>query len=94
MARGLRRRSKRSRKTAPSQPRACLRCDRRFVSEGPHHRLCNVCREFLAVAPTPVEEYPLSSLEGHAISRPDPRPRVSSPSPATSAVRVWTAHRS
>jgi hypothetical protein len=62
MARDLRRRSKRSRKTAPSPQRACLRCDRRFVSEGPHHRLCQACREFLAVAPTPVEEYPLRFL--------------------------------
>jgi hypothetical protein len=88
MARGLRRRSTRSRKTAPSQPRACLRCDRRFLSEGPHNRLCQACREFLAVASTPVEEYLFSSLEGHAISRPDPRPRVSSPSTSTSVVRV------
>lgn len=36
--------------------RACLRCDREFLSEGPHNRLCNVCREFLATSPTPVEE--------------------------------------
>ena len=62
MAGGLRRRSKRARTTAPSQPRACLRCDRTFVSEGPHHRLCQACREFLAVAPTPVEEYPFRFL--------------------------------
>jgi hypothetical protein len=88
MARGLRRRSKRSRKTATSQQRACLRCDRRFLSEGSHNRLCQACREYLAIAPTPVEEYPFSSLEGHAISRPDPKPRVSSPSTSTSAVRV------
>jgi hypothetical protein len=88
MARGLRRRSKRSRKTATSQQRACLRCDRRFLSEGPYNRLCQACREYLAIAPTPVEEYPFSSLEGHAISRPDPKPRVSSPSTSTSAVRV------
>lgn len=39
--------------------RLCLRCDREFLSEGPHHRLCQACREFLAAAPTPAEEYPL-----------------------------------
>jgi hypothetical protein len=42
--------------------RLCLRCDREFLSEGPHNRLCQPCREFLAVAPTPVEEYPLGYL--------------------------------
>ena len=25
--------------------RVCLRCDREFMSEGKHHRLCNYCRE-------------------------------------------------
>ena len=62
MARVLKRRSKRSRKTATSKQRACLRCDRTFLSEGPHHRLCQACREFLAVVPTPVEEYHFSFL--------------------------------
>ena len=38
-----------------------LRCERTFVSEGPHHRLCQACREFLAVGPTPVEDYPIGS---------------------------------
>jgi len=42
--------------------RLCLRCDREFLSEGPHNRLCQPCREFLAVAPTPMEEYPLGYL--------------------------------
>ena len=42
--------------------RHCLRCDRPFLSEGPHHRLCQPCREFLAAAPTPIEEYPLGYL--------------------------------
>jgi hypothetical protein len=60
MARVLRRRSKRLRKTATPKERACLRCDRRFLSEGPHNRLCQTCREFLAGAPTPVEEYHFS----------------------------------
>jgi hypothetical protein len=27
--------------------RSCLRCDRMFKSEGPHHRLCSPCREYL-----------------------------------------------
>jgi hypothetical protein len=61
MARACRGRSKRARTTVRSQPRACLRCDRTFVSEGPHNRLCRACREFLAAAPTPVEDYPLGS---------------------------------
>ena len=60
MARILRRRSKRSRKTATPKERVCLRCDRRFLSEGPHNRLCQTCREYLADAPTPVEEYHFS----------------------------------
>lgn len=39
--------------------RRCLRCDREFRSEGPHNRLCQPCRAFLAAGPTPMEEYPL-----------------------------------
>jgi hypothetical protein len=62
MARAFRRRSKCSRKTATSKRRACLQCDRTFLSEGPHNRLCQAFREFLAGAPTPVEEYPLGFL--------------------------------
>jgi hypothetical protein len=31
----------------PTTPRACLRCDRRFGSEGPHHRICERCRHGL-----------------------------------------------
>jgi hypothetical protein len=42
--------------------RLCLRCDREFLSEGPHNRLCQLCREFLVAAPTPMEEYPLGYL--------------------------------
>jgi hypothetical protein len=37
--------------------RACLRCNRRFLSEGPHHRLCGACRASLATMPAPAEEY-------------------------------------
>jgi hypothetical protein len=42
--------------------RLCLRCDREFLSEGPQNRLCQSCREFLAGAPTPIEEYSLGYL--------------------------------
>ena len=28
--------------------RDCLRCDRVFLSEGAHNRLCNACRRFLS----------------------------------------------
>jgi hypothetical protein len=62
MARAFRGRSTRARPTIRSQPRVCLRGERTFVSEGPHNRLCQACREFLAAAPTPVEEYPLGLL--------------------------------
>jgi hypothetical protein len=31
-----------------TQPRLCLRCDRRFASQGPQHRLCGRCRQILA----------------------------------------------
>ncbi len=31
--------------------RECLRCDREFLSEGPHNRLCGPCRTFLAANP-------------------------------------------
>lgn len=27
--------------------RECLRCDRTFVSEGPHHRRCKWCEPFV-----------------------------------------------
>lgn len=27
------------------QERRCLRCTRQFISEGPHNRLCDPCRE-------------------------------------------------
>jgi hypothetical protein len=41
------------------QQRACLRCDRTFISAGSHNRLCDACRGALAVASTPEEEYPI-----------------------------------
>lgn len=33
--------------------RACLRCDRPFMSEGPYNRLCEACRWFINASPTP-----------------------------------------
>jgi len=42
--------------------RACLRCDQPFLSEGPHHRLCERCRQALAAMPTPEEVYSLGHL--------------------------------
>jgi hypothetical protein len=42
--------------------RDCLRCDRKFWSEGPHHRLCQACRQSIASSPSPVEEYSLVAL--------------------------------
>jgi len=62
MARVVRGYSKPARSTMKLKRRACLRCDREFLSEGPHHRLCQGCREFLAASPTPAEEYPLGYL--------------------------------
>jgi hypothetical protein len=55
--------SKPSRRT-PKQlkRRDCLRCDREFRSEGPHHRLCQACRQAIASSPSPVEEYSLVAL--------------------------------
>lgn len=35
--------------------RLCLRCDRRFPSEGPHNRLCNPCRALLDAQPSAPE---------------------------------------
>lgn len=40
-----------------TKPRQCLRCDRRFDSEGAHNRLCQDCRSATAAGPTPEEEY-------------------------------------
>jgi hypothetical protein len=62
MPRVMRVRVKRVRSRTRMKRRRCLRCDREFLSEGPHNRLCQPCREFLAGAPTPMEEYPLGYL--------------------------------
>jgi hypothetical protein len=62
MPRVMRTHVKPVRRRTTMKRRLCLRCDREFLSEGPHNRLCQPCRESLAVAPTPVEEYPLGYL--------------------------------
>jgi hypothetical protein len=51
------RRSERLKLVSPERPikRDCLRCDRTFLSAGTHNRLCQPCREFLDINPTPVE---------------------------------------
>ena len=50
------------------QQKACLRCDREFLSAGPHNRLCQGCREALAESSTPEETYPLVLIKESAIS--------------------------
>lgn len=42
--------------------RDCLRCDRAFLSGGPHHRLCEACRRVLAASPWLTEEYSFGYL--------------------------------
>ena len=58
----MRARVKAVRSRSKMKRRFCLRCDREFLSEGPHNRLCQSCRGFLTAAPTPMEEYPLGYL--------------------------------
>jgi len=40
--------------------RECLRCDKGFSSLGAHNRLCDPCRQSIAVAPTPETEHTFS----------------------------------
>jgi len=42
--------------------RDCLKCDREFWSEGPHHRLCQTCRQAIASSPSPEEKHSLVSF--------------------------------
>jgi hypothetical protein len=44
-------------KRAAPKRRECLRCPRVFLSDGPHNRLCQPCREFLKEAPSVVDTY-------------------------------------
>ncbi len=39
--------------------RPCMRCDRSFMSEGPHHRLCTDCRAFLKGSEEGINPQPL-----------------------------------
>jgi hypothetical protein len=46
----------------PSDPklikaRDCLRCDRTFLSSGPHNRICQDCRSLAEHHPTPEPTY-------------------------------------
>ena len=53
-------------RSTSKQQRACLRCDRRFLSAGPQNRLCQTCRDALAGSGTPEESYPLVFLRESA----------------------------
>ncbi|MBP0483972.1 hypothetical protein [Sagittula salina] len=39
------------RRRAASSPRPCITCEKAFLSEGPHHRMCASCRTLSADAP-------------------------------------------
>jgi hypothetical protein len=56
-------------RTEQSRQRTCLRCDRTFWSEGPHHRLCQTCREALATAPSAVEEHCVAARHRHRLNQ-------------------------
>jgi hypothetical protein len=66
-----------SRRTKKAKRRSCLRCDREFLSEGPHHRLCQTCRQVIAASPSPEEEYSVVPLHDRGVP------------PAVSRVRSW-----
>jgi hypothetical protein len=51
-----------------TQRKVCLRCDREFLSAGPHNRLCQACRDALAESSTPEEAYPLVFIRESAMS--------------------------
>jgi hypothetical protein len=59
-----------SRRAKKLKRRNCLRCDREFCSEGPHHRLCQTCRQIIAASPSPVEEYSVVSLHERGVPKP------------------------
>jgi hypothetical protein len=56
-----------SRRARKLKRRDCLRCDREFRSEGPHHRLYQGCRQVIAAAPSPVEEYRIVSFHERGV---------------------------
>ena len=51
------------------QPRQCLRCERRFLSEGAHHRLCATCRSALAHEGSPAAIYRFGAGQGRVRRR-------------------------
>jgi hypothetical protein len=59
-----------SRRTKKLKRRNCLRCDREFWSEGPHHRLCQTCRQLIAASPSPMEEYTIVSPHERGVPEP------------------------
>jgi hypothetical protein len=76
MAHGARSYVKPSRRTKKMKRRNCLRCDREFMSEGSHHRLCRTCRQVIAASPSPVEEYNVVPLHDRGVpeAKPSARP--------------------
>ncbi len=71
MAHAARSYVKPSRRSKKLKRRNCLRCDREFWSEGPHHRLCQTCRQVIAASPSPAEEY--SIISPHERGVPEPK---------------------
>jgi hypothetical protein len=67
MARAARNYMKPSRRRKNLTRRDCLRCDQAFWSEGPHHRLCQACRQSIAASPSPVEEYSIVSVHERGV---------------------------
>jgi uncharacterized protein with PIN domain len=59
-----------SRSTKKVKRRNCLRCDREFWSEGPHHRLCQTCRQVITASSSPVEEYSIVPHHERGMSEP------------------------
>jgi hypothetical protein len=57
-----------SRRIKKTKRRNCLRCNREFWSEGPHHRLCQTCRQVIAASPSPVEEYSVGPHHERGVS--------------------------
>lgn len=43
------------------KPKTCLKCDRSFLSEGPHNWLCHACRELIKEAPSPEETFTIGN---------------------------------
>jgi hypothetical protein len=67
-----------ARRTDKMKRRNCLRCDREFLSEGSHHRLCRTCRQVIAASPSPAEEYSVVSIHDRGVfeAKPSARPWI------------------